>query len=66
MRAYIYTGGTIDPACITEHPKGEDLLIAADGGWRNAELLGEKPSRREICAVVMAFLFLLVPWLIPI
>lgn len=44
MRAYIYTGGTIDPACITEHPKGEDLLIAADGGWRNAELLGEKPS----------------------
>ena len=44
MRAYIYTGGPIDPAHITEHPAGEDLVIAADSGWDNARLLGEKPS----------------------
>ena len=44
MRAYIYTGGAIDPTHITEHPKGEDLLIAADGGWNNAVTLGERPS----------------------
>ena len=44
MRAYIYTGGEIDPARITEHPKGEDLVIAADSGWHNAKALGEKPS----------------------
>lgn len=44
MRAYIYTGGVIDPTHITEHPKGEDLVIAADSGWDNAVLLGESPS----------------------
>ena len=44
MRAYIYTGGAIDPARITEHPKGEDLVIAADSGWHNAKALGESPS----------------------
>lgn len=44
MKAYIYTGGRIDPTHITEHPKGEDLLIAADGGWNNAIALGERPS----------------------
>ena len=44
MRAYIYTGGQIDPACITERPEEGDLLIAADGGWNNAALLGITPS----------------------
>lgn len=44
MRAYIYTGGAVEPAGITEHPKGDDLVIAADGGWNNAVLLGEKPT----------------------
>lgn len=44
MRAYIYTGGAIDAASITDHPKGEDLLIAADSGFDNAKALGEKPS----------------------
>ena len=44
MRAYIYTGGRIDPACITERPEEGDLLIAADGGWNNAALLGITPS----------------------
>ena len=44
MRAYIYTGGTVDAAHITEHPKGDDLVIAADGGWNNAKELGESPT----------------------
>ena len=36
MRAYIYTGGVIDPTHVTDHPKGDDLVIAADSGWNNA------------------------------
>lgn len=44
MRAYIYTGGVIHPSHVTEHPKGEDLVIAADSGWDNAMLLGEHPG----------------------
>ena len=44
MRAYIYVGGEINAANITEHPGGEDLVIAADSGWDNALLLGEHPS----------------------
>jgi thiamine pyrophosphokinase len=44
MRAYIYTGGEIFPDNITEHPKGDDLVIAADSGWNNAKALGEKPT----------------------
>ena len=36
MRAFIYTGGEIFPDNITEHPKGDDLRIAADSGYRNA------------------------------
>lgn len=42
MRAFIYVGGKIFPDNITEHPKGEDLRIAADGGYANAMLLGER------------------------
>ena len=44
MRALIYTGGAIDPARITEHPKGDDLLIAADSGYENAKALGVSPT----------------------
>ncbi|MCQ2428491.1 MAG: thiamine diphosphokinase [Clostridia bacterium] len=44
MKAFIYTGGTVHPDFITEHPKGDDLVIAADSGYSNAKLLGEKPS----------------------
>ncbi|MBQ9097973.1 MAG: thiamine diphosphokinase [Clostridia bacterium] len=44
MRAYIYVGGAIDPAYITEHPTGDDLVIAADSGWDNACRLGEHPT----------------------
>ncbi len=42
MKAFIYTGGKIDPANITEHPKGDDLCIAADSGYHNAVALGEQ------------------------
>lgn len=44
MRAYIYTGGFVDVANVTEHPKGDDLVIAADSGWNNAKALGESPT----------------------
>ena len=44
MKAYIYVGGKIEPSRITEHPRGNDLLIAADGGWHNATLLEEHPK----------------------
>ncbi len=42
MRAFIYTGGEINTANITEHPKADDLRIAADSGYVNALALGEK------------------------
>lgn len=41
MKAFIYAGGHIDPGFITEHPKGEDLTVAADSGLRNVLALGE-------------------------
>ena len=42
MRAFIYTGGTICPEGITDHPRGEDITISADSGYKNAEKLGVK------------------------
>ena len=42
MRAFIYTGGEVYPDNITEHPKGDDLCIAADSGYANAKKLGER------------------------
>jgi hypothetical protein len=39
MRAYIYTGGEIYPDNITEHPKGEDLVIAATAAGTTPRLL---------------------------
>ena len=44
MRAFIYTGGEINAANITERPEEKDLVIAADSGWNNAKTLGAKPS----------------------
>ena len=40
MKAFIYTGGRIYPENITEKPKKDDLVIAADSGYRNAILMG--------------------------
>lgn len=42
MRAFIYAGGEIFPDNITEHPKGDDLRIAADSGYLNAVRLGDR------------------------
>ncbi len=42
MRAFIYVGGAIYPENITEHPKADDITIAADSGYKNALLLGDK------------------------
>ncbi len=43
MKAFIYSGGSIYPDNITEHPKGDDLIIAADQGYKNALTLGTRP-----------------------
>jgi thiamine pyrophosphokinase len=42
MRAFIYTGGAVFPDNITEHPKGDDLCIAADSGFHNARKCGDR------------------------
>ena len=42
MRAFIYTGGTVRIESITEHPKADDLCIAADQGYHTAKTLGER------------------------
>ena len=42
MRAFIYTGGTVHTESITEHPKADDLSIAADSGYHTAVALGER------------------------
>ncbi len=44
MRAFIYTGGAINAANITERPAEGDLVIAADSGWHNAKALGASPD----------------------
>ena len=44
MKAFIYTGGNIWVDGITEKPKKDDLIIAADAGWRNAKDCGVTPQ----------------------
>lgn len=41
MKAFIYVGGKIDADYITEHPKGDDITVAADSGIKNAIMLGD-------------------------
>lgn len=43
-RAFIYIGGHVNVSHVTEHPKGDDLVIAADSGYDNAIALGESPA----------------------
>ena len=42
MRAFIYTGGAVHTDSVTEHPKADDLCIAADSGYHTARALGER------------------------
>lgn len=42
MKAFIYGGGAILAENIIEHPKKDDLVIAADSGYLNARALGER------------------------
>ncbi len=44
MRAFIYTGGNIWPENITERPKKDDLVIAADAGLLHAKQFGITPD----------------------
>ena len=44
MRAFIYTGGKIDANNINELPESEDIIIAADSGYKNAKLMGARPT----------------------
>ena len=44
MKAFIYVGGDINPDNITEHPKADDITIAADVGALNAKKLGDIPD----------------------
>ena len=44
MKAFIYIGGTVNPDNITEHPKADDITIAADVGALNAKKLGDIPE----------------------
>ena len=44
MKAFIYVGGEIFAENITESPKKDDLIIAADSGLLNAKALGVSPS----------------------
>ena len=42
MKAFIYTGGAVRIDGITEHPKSDDLRIAADSGYLTAKALGDR------------------------
>lgn len=44
MKAFIYVGGSVYPDNITEHPKSDDICIAADIGAENAKILGDIPD----------------------
>ena len=44
MKAFIYVGGSVYTDNIPEHPKADDLCIAADVGADNAKLLGDTPD----------------------
>ena len=44
MKAFIYVGGSIFHENITEKPEENDICIAADSGYSNAQKLGVRPQ----------------------
>ena len=44
MKAFIFCGGEVFPQYINEGREDGDLVIAADSGYKNALILGEKPN----------------------
>ncbi len=44
MRAFIYTGGAVYIESVTERPERDDLIIAADAGYRTAEKMNVAPD----------------------
>lgn len=42
MKAFIYTGGVVHTDRVTEHPRADDLRIAADSGYLTARALGDR------------------------
>ncbi|MBQ7293576.1 MAG: thiamine diphosphokinase [Clostridia bacterium] len=44
MKAFIYAGGEIFPDGIFDFPKGDDVTVSADCGYKNAKLLGIVPQ----------------------
>lgn len=42
MRAYIFTGGTVNLKAVSVSPEENDIVIAADSGYKTAEALGVK------------------------
>ena len=44
MKAFIYTGGAVTEKNISERPGEDDLVIAADSGYRNAKKMGVVPN----------------------
>ena len=40
MIAYIFTGGTVNLKAINVEPEEDDIIIAADSGYKNAQALG--------------------------
>lgn len=44
MNAYIFTGGNVNVKAIRIDPKDDDIVIAADSGYKTALGMGLKPS----------------------
>ena len=44
MNAYIFTGGNVNVKAIRIDPKDDDIVIAADSGYKTAIEMGLKPS----------------------
>ncbi len=44
MKAFLCTGGAVFPDGISERPGADDLILAADAGFRTAQHLGLRPA----------------------